>query len=133
MGQSFKHQIFFLPPSSTVKGTLHLGNLDIECPIHLPFVRRLFRNLSCLKSSVMTMSRESGVQTGPHMSLSMRNVKHPQQTNTYDGSLHAGVGVVAGQGNLTISGWWVLPVLSEKQKEPGPEWEGEMAERGRRR
>ena len=97
MGQCFKHQIFFLPPSSTVKGILHLGNLDIELPIHLPFVRRWFRNLSCYKPTVMIMSRESGVQTEPHMSLSMRDVKHPQQTNTHDGSLHAGVRV----------SWWL--------------------------
>lgn len=38
-------------------------------------------------------SRESEVQTEPHISLSRRDVKHPQQTSTPKGSLHAGVGV----------------------------------------
>lgn len=30
---------------STAKGILNVGNLDLELPIYVPFVKRLFRNL----------------------------------------------------------------------------------------
>lgn len=41
----------------------------------------------------MMMSREGGVQTGSHMSLSMKDVKQSQKTSTRDRSLHTGVGI----------------------------------------
>lgn len=87
MGQGCKGQIFPPLPSS-VKRTLRSGDLDVELSIHLLIARRLFRNITCYKKSIMMMTGESGVQTEPHMLLSMRDVKRPQQTSTPDRSLH---------------------------------------------